>query len=409
MNAAPEPSPASISPYLGKLVRLRRDLHAHPELKFEETRTARKVAAWLQALGLPVQEGIGGTGLVATLRGDGPDAGDRARTIGLRADMDALPLQEANTFDHASANPGRMHACGHDGHTAMLLGAATLLARQPRFNGTVHFIFQPGEEGGAGARRMIEDGLLERFPMRAVFALHNWPTLPAGQMGVRVGPIMASTFRFEVRIRGKGGHAAQPHSTIDPIPVACALVGELQTLVSRTVDPLDSAVLTVGKITSGSAENIIPDEAVIYGTCRALRHATQELLVDGVQRISTFMAQAHRATAQVIIKPGYPATVNHPYEARFMARVMAEAVGGANAHPDVAPALTAEDFGFMLQKLPGAYGFIGNGAAGQPGVNLHNPAYDFNDDILGPAAAFWELLVRRWFEHDDKLQTEDLQ
>jgi amidohydrolase len=393
-----------ISPYIGKLIGFRRDLHAHPELKFEETRTAGQVAAWLQALGLQVQRGLGGTGLVATLRGGGPGAEDPARAIGLRADMDALPVQEANTFQHASANPGRMHACGHDGHTAMLLGAATLLARQSDFNGTVHFIFQPGEEGGAGARKMMEDGLFERFPMRAVFALHNWPALPAGQMGVRVGPIMASTHRFEIRIRGKGGHAAQPHTTIDPIPVACALVGELQTLVSRTVDPLDNAVLTVGKIESGMVENIIPDEAVIYGTCRALGQATQDLLVEGLQRISTFMAQAHRATAQVIIKPGYPATVNHPREADFMARVMAEAVGAANAHADVPPAMTAEDFGFMLEKVPGAYGFIGNGPGGRPGVNLHSPAYDFNDDILGPGAAFWDLLVRRWFEDEDNIR-----
>jgi hippurate hydrolase len=400
--------PPDISPYIGKLIGFRRDLHTHPELKFEETRTAGQVAAWLQALGLPVQRGLGGTGLVATLRGEGPDAGDPARAIALRADMDALPVQEVNTFEHASANPGRMHACGHDGHTAMLLGAATLLARQPDFNGTVHFIFQPGEEGGAGARRMMEDGLFERFPVRAVFALHNWPALPAGQMGVRVGPIMAATFRFEIRIRGKGGHAAQPHTTIDPIPVACALVGELQTLVSRTVDPLDSAVLTVGRIESGTVENIIPDEAVIYGTCRALGQATQDLLVEGLERISTFMAQAHRATAQVIIKPGYPATVNHPHEARFMARVMAEAVGAAHAHADVPPAMTAEDFGFMLEQVPGAYGFIGNGAGGKPGVNLHNPAYDFNDDILGPGAAFWDLLVRRWFEDDDNIRREKL-
>src|SRR6478609_3683160 len=295
-------SPPDIAPYIGKLIGFRRDLHTHPELKFEETRTAGQVAAWLQALGLPVQRGLGGTGLVATLRGHGPDADDPARAIGLRADMDALPVQEVNTFGHASANAGRMHACGHDGHTTMLLGAATLLAKQPDFNGTVHFIFQPGEEGGAGARRMMDDGLFDRFPVRAVFALHNWPALPAGQMGVRVGPIMASTNRFEIRVRGKGGHAAQPHTTIDPIPIACAVVGQLQTLVSRVVDPLDSAVLTVGKIESGTVENIIPNEAVIYGTCRTLGNAVQALLLEGIERISTHVAQAHRATAQVIIK-----------------------------------------------------------------------------------------------------------
>jgi amidohydrolase len=332
-------SPPDLTPYLGKLITFRRDLHAHPELKFEETRTSDQVASWLQALGLPVQRGLGGTGLVATLRGTGPDAG--ARAIALRADMDALPVQEVNTFGHASANPGRMHACGHDGHTTMLLGGATLLARQPDFNGTVHFVFQPGEEGGAGARKMMEDGLFERFPVQAVFALHNWPALPAGQMGVRIGPIMASANRFEIRIRGKGGHAAQPHTTIDPIPVACAIVGQLQTLVSRGVDPLDSAVLTVGKIESGTVENIIPNEAFIYGTCRTLGAATSQQLLEGIERIASHVAQAHRASAELIVKPGYPTTVNHPHEARFMARVMRGVAGDGNAHDDVLPAATA--------------------------------------------------------------------
>jgi hippurate hydrolase len=253
---------------------------------------------------------------------------------------------------------------------------------------------------------MMEDGLFEQFPMRAVFALHNWPALPAGQMGVRVGPIMAATIRFEIRVRGKGGHAAQPHTTIDPIPVACAVVGQLQTLVSRVVDPLDSAVLTVGKIESGTVENIIPDEAVIYGTCRTLGNAVQALLLEGIERISTHVAQAHRATAQVIIKPGYPSTVNHPQEARFMARVMEMVVGTDNVHRDVQPAMTAEDFGFMLEKVPGAYGFIGNGARGQPGINLHSPAYDFNDDILGLGATFWDRLARQWFDDEDTKRRE---
>ncbi|NML44147.1 amidohydrolase [Ramlibacter sp. G-1-2-2] len=395
MQASPD-----LSPYIGKLVQFRRDLHAHPELKFEESRTSDQVAAWLQALGLPVQRGLGGTGLVATLRGSGPDAADPKRAIALRADMDALPVQELNTFEYASANPGRMHACGHDGHTTMLLGAATLLAKRPDFNGTVHFIFQPGEEGGAGARKMMDDGLFERFPARAVFALHNWPALPAGQMGVRVGPIMASANRFEIRVHGKGGHAAQPHTTVDPIPVACAIVGQLQTLVSRAVDPLDSAVLTIGKIDSGTVENIIPDTAFIYGTCRTLGDATLKLLVEGIERISTHVAQAHRASAEVIIKPGYPTTVNHAREARFMAQVMADTVGAGNAHADVLPAMTAEDFGFMLEEVPGAYGWIGNGRNGKPGVNLHSPSYDFNDDILGLGAGFYEHLARQWFAQE---------
>jgi amidohydrolase len=403
--APPRPcmqSPPDLSPYIGKLIAFRRDLHAHPELKFEESRTSDQIVAWLQALGLPLQRGLGGTGLVATLRGSGPEAADPARAIGLRADMDALPVQEANAFDHASTTPGRMHACGHDGHTTMLLGGATLLARRPDFNGTVHFIFQPGEEGGAGARKMMDDGLFERFPMQAVFALHNWPALPAGQMGVRIGPIMASANRFEIRIRGQGGHAAQPHTTIDPIPVACAIVGQLQTLVSRGVDPLDSAVLTIGKIESGTTENIIPNEAFIYGTCRTLGDATLNQLLEGIERISSHVAQAHRASAELIVKPGYPTTVNHPDEATFMAQVMRAVAGNENAHDDVLPAMTAEDFGFMLEEVPGAYGFIGNGPNGKPGVNLHSAAYDFNDDILGLGATFWDRMVRQWFDpaHD---------
>jgi amidohydrolase len=391
-------SPPDIAPYIGKLITFRRDLHAHPELKFEESRTSDQIAAWLQALGLPLQRGLGGTGLVATLRGTGPDADDPARAIGLRADMDALPVQEANSFGHASTTPGRMHACGHDGHTTMLLGGATLLAKRPDFNGTVHFIFQPGEEGGAGARKMMDDGLFERFPMQAVFALHNWPALPAGRMGVRVGPIMASANRFEIRIRGQGGHAAQPHTTIDPIPIACAIVGQLQTLVSRGVDPLDSAVLTIGKIESGTTENIIPNEAFIYGTCRTLGDETLKRLLEGIERISSHVAQAHRASAELIVKPGYPTTVNHPHEAKFMAQVMRAVVGDGNAHDDVLPAMTAEDFGFMLEEVPGAYGFIGNGPNGQPGVNLHSASYDFNDDVLGIGAGFWDRMARQWFD-----------
>ncbi|MES2635342.1 MAG: M20 aminoacylase family protein [Pseudomonadota bacterium] len=396
MQSSPDIAP-ELAPYIGKLISFRRDLHTHPELKFEESRTSSQIAAWLQALGLPMDRGMGGTGIVATLRGTGPDADDPARAIALRADMDALPVQEINAFDYISANPGRMHACGHDGHTAMLIGGATLLAKKPDFNGTVHFIFQPGEEGGAGAKVMMDDGLFEKFPVQAAFALHNWPALPAGHMGVRIGPIMASAIRFEIRIRGKGGHAAQPHTTIDPIPVACTIVGELQKLVSRGVDPLDSAVLTIGKIESGTVENIIPNEAFIYGTCRTLGSQTLQQLIDGIERISSHVAQAHLATAEVVIKPGYPTTVNTANEAQFMARVMGQMVGKENAHDDVLPAMTSEDFGFMLEKVPGAYGFIGNAAGGKPGINLHNAAYDFNDDILGLGASFWDRLVREWF------------
>lgn len=387
-----------ITPYLGTLLNFRHDLHANPELRYEENRTADKIAAYLQALGLPLHRGLGKTGVVATIYGKGRSKDNPGRSIGIRADMDALPVQETTGAAHASCVPGKMHACGHDGHTTMLLGAATLLAKNPNFDGTVHLIFQPAEEGGAGAKAMMDDGLFQLFPCDAVFALHNWPSLPQGQMAVRVGPIMASTLRFEIRVRGKGGHAAMPHKTLDPIPVACAIVSQLQTLVSRGVDPLDSAVLTIGKIEGGTVENIIPDECAIYGTVRTLSKSTQEYMVDGLKRIASHVAAAHLCEATYIHKPGYPNTTNTADEARFMGEVMAEMVGADNAVPDIAPAMTAEDFGFMLEEVPGAYGWIGNGPNGQPGVGLHNPGYDFNDDNIELGSHFWDTLARRWFE-----------
>jgi amidohydrolase len=390
----------NIGRHLAELVAFRRDLHAHPELKYEEHRTSDRVAQALRALGLEVHRGLAGTGVVGTLRGRGPRAGDPSRAILLRADMDALPVQEANTFEHASTQPGRMHACGHDGHTAMLIGAARVLAENPDFDGTVHFVFQPAEEGGAGARKMIDEGLFDLFPVEAAFALHNWPALPAGEFGVRVGPIMAAANRFEIRVNGRGAHAAQPHTGIDPIPVACAIVSQLQLLVSRGSDPLDSAVLTVGVIEAGTIENIIPARAVIKGTCRTLLPDTQARLVEGIERIATHVAAAHMASAEVIVKNGYPPTINHPLEARFMADVMAELVGEDQVERDVPPAMTSEDFGFMLQEVPGAYGFIGKGGVSHSCENLHNAGYDFNDDILGLGVAFWAQLTRRWFSRD---------
>ena len=387
---------SDIAPHLNQLKAFRHDLHMHPELRYEEQRTADQVAAYLSALGIPMVRGLGTTGIVASIYGTGRSADNTGPTVGIRADMDALPVQEINQFGHASTIAGRMHACGHDGHTTMLLGAAQLLAEQRGFDGTVHLIFQPAEEGGAGARAMMQDGLFERFPCQAVFGLHNWPALPQGQMGVCVGPIMAAALRFEIIVRGKGGHAALPHTTIDPIPIACSIVGQLQTLVSRGTDPLDSSVLTVGQITSGTVENIIPDEARIFGTCRNLRMDSQQFMIDGLHRISQHIAQAHFATAEVIIKPGYPVTDNHAKEAAFMGDIMREMVGDANAHTDVLPAMTAEDFGFMLEAVPGAYGWIGNGPQGQPGVGLHNPSYDFNDDNIALGARFWDRLARRF-------------
>ena len=389
-------SAPTLTPHLPQLLRLRHDLHAHPELSYQEQRTASQVAAYLQALGLQVHTGIGQTGVVASIHGTGCDAANPGPSLGLRADMDALPLTEATGLPHASRHKGKMHACGHDGHTTMLLGAAQLLSQQRDFVGTVHLIFQPAEEGGAGAKAMMDDGLFQRFPCQAVFALHNWPDLPQGQMAVRVGPIMAANIRFEIRVRGKGGHAALPHTTRDPVPVACAIVTQLQTLVSRTLDPVDSAVLTIGKIEAGTVENIIPNEAVIYGTLRTLRDETQASLVAGIERIATHIAAAHECQALYIHKPGYPNTTNSAPEAQFMAQVMQEVVGTDNTHPQIDPAMTSEDFGFMLQQLPGAYGWIGNGKNGQKGTSLHHPGYDFNDDNIALGARFWDTLARRW-------------
>ncbi len=387
-----------ITPYLGQLLSLRHDLHAHPELRYEEHRTADKIAAFLTALGIPIHRGLGKTGVVGTIYGQGYSKAHPGRTIGIRADMDALPVTEATNAAYASCTPGKMHACGHDGHTTMLLGAAALLARNPSFDGTVHLIFQPAEEGGAGAKAMMNDGLFTLFPCDAVFALHNWPSLPQGQMAVRTGPIMASTMRFEIQVRGKGGHAAMPHKALDPIPVACAIVSQLQTLVSRGVDPLDSAVMTIGKIEGGTVENIIPDMCSIFGTVRTLQQSTQDYMTEGLQRIAHHVAAAHQCEATYIYKSGYPNTTNSAREAQFMAQVMTEMVGPDNTFPDVAPAMTAEDFGFMLEAVPGAYGWIGNGANGQPGIGLHNPGYDFNDDNIELGARFWQRLVQRWFE-----------
>ena len=390
-----------VSAVEGHMIAWRRDIHQHPELSNQEHRTAKLVAEHLKKLGLEVKTGVGGTGVVGLLKGDLP-----GKVVALRADMDALPVKELVDLPFASKAKGKhmgkevdvMHACGHDGHTAMLLGAAHLLSQQRNFGGTVHLIFQPAEEGGAGAKAMMEDGLFQRFACQAVFALHNWPDLPQGQMAVRVGPIMAANIRFEIRVRGKGGHAALPHTTRDPVPVACAIVTQLQTLVSRTLDPVDSAVLTIGKIEAGTVENIIPNEAVLYGTLRTLRDDTQATLVAGIERIAQHTAAAHECQALYIHKPGYPNTTNSAAEAALMAQVMAEVVGPENTHPNIAPAMTSEDFGFMLQQVPGAYGWIGNGKNGQRGTSLHHPGYDFNDDNIALGARFWDTLARRWLE-----------
>ena len=366
------------------LVALRRDLHAHPELAFEERRTAGIVAAALRLLGLEVHEGIAGTGVVATLR-----HGSSGRRIGLRADMDALPIAEQSRLAYASRIGGVHHGCGHDGHTAMLLGAARQLARTRGFDGTVHFIFQPAEEGKGGARVMVEEGLFERFPCDAVYALHNWPDLPLGQVQTRPGPIMAAADRFDIVLRGRGGHAAQPHRTPDVLLAASQLVGQLNTIVARRIDPSDSAVLSVTRLAGGASHNVLPAEAAITGTVRSFDATSQDRIEAALRDAVAGIALAHSVDAEVTYSRYYPATVNSAAEAELALEAAAAAGLQANLAPR--PAFTSEDFAFLLRNRPGAYLWLGQGRAdagrdAEP--PLHHPCYDFNDDAL-PYGVRW--------------------
>jgi amidohydrolase len=385
---------------------IRRDIHAHPELRFAEHRTSELVAARLSGWGVEVHRGLGGTGVVGVIRGR-PEipGGGAGRTIGLRADMDALPIDEINQFAHRSRHAGCMHACGHDGHTAMLLAAAQHLAQARDFPGTVVLIFQPAEEGGAGARRMIEDGLFERFPCDAVFAIHNWPGLDVGQLGVAMGPAMASTSEFEIRVDGRGAHAAMPDLGVDPVFVAVQVVQGLQGLVTRVKRPIDSAVLSITMIHAGQATNVIPDSATISGTVRTFDDGVTGLFEEGMRRIAQATAQAHQATAQVCFERNYPPTVNHAREAGFAATVGDEVLGAANVVRGIEPTMGAEDFAFLLQQCPGAYLFLGNGTPagahrdaghGAGPCTLHNASYDFNDALLPIGASYWVRLAERY-------------
>jgi hippurate hydrolase len=378
---------------------IRRDLHAHPELRFEEHRTSALVAERLESWGVEVHRGLGGTGVVGVLR-----HGRGQRTIGLRADMDALPIQELNTFEHASRHAGRMHACGHDGHTAMLLGAARYLAEVRPFEGTVNFIFQPGEEGGAGARRMIEDGLFERFPCDAVYGVHNWPGMKAGHFGTCAGPLMASANEFEIVVTGKGAHAAMPHLGVDPVFVAVQIAQGLQGIVSRARKPVDAAVLSITQIAAGEATNVIPDTARLAGTVRTFSDAVTALFEERMRHIVTLTAQAHGAHAELRFKWNYPPTVNHAREAAIACEVMESIVGPEAVDRAVEPTMGAEDFAFMLQARPGCYAFIGNGHVegahreaghGLGPCTLHNTSYDFNDDLIPLGATYFVRLVER--------------
>lgn len=376
-------------PYLDRLcaelVELRRDLHAHPEIAFEEKRTSDLVAARLRELGLDVHRGLAKTGVVGTLsKGSGP-------AIGLRADMDALDLSERTGLAYASLDTGRMHACGHDGHTAMLLGAAQYLAERGDFCGTLHFIFQPAEENLAGGKLMVDEGLFERFPMAAVFGLHNLPGLEAGTMGARAGPVMACADFFELQIEGVGGHAAYPHRAKDPIVAAAQIVSAWQTLVSRGADPLESAVVSVTRIQGGHTTNVIPQHASLAGTVRAFREDVRLDLEAGLRRMAESIAAAHGVTAELSYEHRYRATVNSQKEVGVALSAMERTVGARRVRRDLAPSMGAEDFGWMLEHCPGAYAMIGNGAESRP---LHNPEYDFNDAVIPVGVRYWVNLAR---------------
>jgi hippurate hydrolase len=371
---------------LDRMVAWRRDLHAHPELAFAEVRTADLVARELAACGFEVHRGLGRTGVVGTLRrGEGP-------AIGLRADMDALPIHEATGLPYASTNPGVMHACGHDGHVAMLLGAASQLARVEDLRGTVRVIFQPAEECEGGGRAMVEDGLFRMFPCDTVWGLHNWPGLPLGAFATTPGPIMASLDTFEIRVRGSGTHAAMPERGIDTLVIASETVLALQTIVSRRIAPLDPAVVSITQIHGGDAWNVIPDLATIRGTVRCLSESVRGTVAALITEIATGTARTHGGAAEVDYHTGYPATVNAP-DAVPLALAAASRVPAIPArHGDVAPSMASEDFAYMLQACPGAYVWLGTDGA-EPGRPLHNPGYDFNDDALPIGAAYWVALA----------------
>jgi hippurate hydrolase len=372
---------------------VRRDLHAHPELGFEEERTARVVRETLAALGIEHHVGIGRTGIVAVIRGERDSAG---RSVGLRADMDALPMQEENAFAHRSRYDGRMHGCGHDGHTTMLLAAARYLGATRRFDGTVYCIFQPGEEGFAGARAMIEDGLFERFPAEQVFALHNWPALPAGTIGLTPGAAMAAADRIEIEIEGRGGHGAHPHRTVDPVVVAGHLITAVQSIVSRNVSPIDTAVVSLCSMQAGhpGAMSVVPQHAKLVGTVRTFKPTVQDTIEQRLGELVASIGAAFGARATLRYERIYPATVNHDVPAAFALEVAESLVGPANVVRNLDPSMGSEDFSFMLQVKPGAFARLGQGGADR-GAFLHSSRYDFNDDVIPLGAGYLAALAER--------------
>jgi hippurate hydrolase len=383
------PAIDAITVFHDDLVAWRRDIHAHPELGFEESRTSDSVADKLASFGLDVHRGLAKTGIVATLR-----AGTSNRAIGLRADMDALPIQEANTFDHCSRHAGKMHACGHDGHTAMLLGAARYLAENPTFEGRVHFIFQPAEEGLGGARAMIAEGLFERFPMDNVYGMHNSPGMPAGTFAIRPGPMMAGGAFFDIAVDGVGAHGARPEHSVDPVIVASHITTALQTIVARNTKPVDTAVVSVTQIQTGDAYNVIPQTALMKGTVRAFDRDTMVLIERRMRDIAAGVGQGLGASVTVDFRETFAPVVNTASETEIAADAAADLVGEDNVERNRSLIMGSEDFSYMLEACPGAYIRIGNGA-GEGSCQVHNPAYDFNDEILSLGASYWARLVAR--------------
>jgi hippurate hydrolase len=376
---------------------VRRDIHAHPELCFKEERTADVIAKQLTDWGIPIHRGMGKTGVVAILKNGTSD-----RAVGLRADIDALPMTEKNTFAHASQHPGKMHACGHDGHTAMLLGAAKYLAKHRNYDGTVYLVFQPAEEGGGGAREMIKDGLFEKFPMEAIFGAHNWPGMAVGQFALKNGPCFASSNEFKIKISGKGSHAAMPHLGVDPVPVACQLVQGFQTIVSRNKRPIDPGVISVTMINAGEATNVVPDSVEMQGTVRTFTLEVLDMIEKRMEQMSRELCAAFDCTVEFAFKRNYPPTINHPHETAFAREVMSELVGQNNVQ-EFEQTMGAEDFSFFLQAKPGCYFLIGNGDGshreGGHGLGpcmLHNPSYDFNDELIPLGATLWVNLAEKW-------------
>ena len=393
--------PDSISAIVGPIRAIRRDIHAHPELKFEENRTAEIVSSALRGFGIDeIHTGLGKTGVVGILRGR-----PGSKMLGLRADMDALPMTELNAFEHKSQYAGKMHACGHDGHTATLLAAAKIMSADRDFAGSVAFIFQPAEEGGGGARAMIADGLFDRFPCDAIFAIHNWPGLRVGEFGLNPGAMMASSNEFEITVCGKGAHAAMPHLGVDPVLIASHLIQAFQSLVSRETKPIDATVVSVTQINAGEATNVIPDTCVMKGTVRTFSAQALDTIERGMARICKQLPLAFNAHADFSFLRNYPPTINHAKEAMLAADVAAEIVGESMVQRHVEPTMGAEDFAYMLQEKPGAYIFLGNGDTSGPHrsaghglgpCTLHNPSYDFNDDLIPIGATFWQLLAKRF-------------